>query len=204
MLGASPASAGTIYRLLLNTSSLESHAAGPFSIDVQLVGTVGNSAIFGNFAFGVGQPLGGPTLAGDTSGDLASGFMLDDHTSFFNEFIQAFAPGKSLSFTMTITTQQDPNAFPDLVSFAILDRTGTEIPTLGLSTTGSDVFLMANIDSDRPRLLLFGSDATRAPSGGGPPISMDAPVITPEPRVNLLIGTGLIGLAAFIRRQRSQ
>ena len=201
---ASSASAEAIYGVLLNTSPLQGHDAGPFAIDVQLTGTLGNTATFKNFSFGTGgYAVGGTQLFGDATGDLASGFTLDDHTSFFNEFIQAFLPGPTLSFTLTLTTESSPASFPDLLSFAILDRSGKEIPTLGLGAIGSDVLLLANIDSGQPTLQRFSTDPSRPPFAGGGPITMGAPVVTPEPAVHLLMGTGLIAIAIFARRYRA-
>src|SRR5947209_6545178 len=99
----------------------------------------------GNISFSGGAALGTAVLTGGVTGSLFSGVSMLD-SSFLNEFTQQFVPGMSLSFRVTSTTNVDTGGVPDEFSFAILDDTGVEIPTQGLVSTGSDLFLALNID----------------------------------------------------------
>ena len=92
------------FTVTLNTSVL----AGPFSLDFQLVdgsglGDGNNTVMLSNFNFGGGSAVGLPTLAGMATGSAGAGFSLKDST-FFNEVIQKFNPGSTLSFDVKMTT----------------------------------------------------------------------------------------------------
>ena len=194
----------------LNTAQLVSSPAGPFYIDFQFIdgsgtGDANNAVTFGSFDFGGGSATGSATLTGGVTGDLSAGVSMVD-SGFFNEFIQAFAPGSSLSFQVTSTTNLDSGGVPDEFSFAILDSTGVEIPTQGLASIASDVFLDLNIDSSiSPTILSFASDPTRSPAAGGGPITTGSPIVTetagpPEPATVFLAGISLAALAVWTRR----
>lgn len=189
---------------LFDTTSLIGHAAGPFSLEFQLVGGpqadsgAANTAVLSAFQFFGGGPAGSPTYIGDVSGSLATSVKLTD-TTFFNEFIQPFTPGAELRFRLALTS-----AFidvpPDEFTFAILDRTGTEIPT----RSPLDVFLQIDITSDNPPVQAFGTDPTRLPAGVGPGIAIATPNVlpVPEPKLWELIGGALIGMGWY-RRYRA-
>jgi hypothetical protein len=84
---------------------------------------------------------------------LVSGRHCQD-SDFFNQFIQEFTPGSTLSFDVQMTTNVDAGPTPDAFSFAILDRTLAEIPTFGLA----DAFLFVDINSPTPTVQAFASD----------------------------------------------
>jgi hypothetical protein len=188
----------------INTAPLASSLAGPFSVDFQFVdgsgiGDANNTVTIGDIGFGGGSALGAPALTGGATGSLSSGVSMVDN-NFFNEFTQEFVPGTLLSFQATSTTNVDAGGVPDEFSFAILDSTGVEIPTEGLVSTGSDVFLNLNIDSPTtPSIASFASDPARAPAAGGGPIDTGPPDVTvtavgtgtPEPATVFLSGVAL-------------
>jgi len=172
--------AAVLYDISLNTAPLIGHSAGPFSLEFQLndgngTGDANNTASLTNFVLNGGVALGSPTLTGGAAGDLASGFSLID-SSFFNQIIQGFTPGAALSFLLSLSTNLDSGGTPDEFSFAILDQTGTEIPTL---SSFFDVFVQIDIDSANPLVRTFATDTSRTPEGGGEPINIDAPIVTP-------------------------
>lgn len=188
----------------LDTSGLIGHPAGPFALDFQLTdgsgaGDANNTFTLTNFLIDGGGALGSsaPALLGGATGDIATGVTLID-SAFLNEFTQAFAPGGSLSFTLQFTTNVDAGGTPDEFAFAILDGTGTALPSTSFANLGFDSQLVIDIDSSSPTIQVFAADNTIAPQGGGGPISLGAPVISstppgtvPEPGPASLIGAGI-------------
>lgn len=190
------ARADLMFTVSLDTAPLVGHAAGPFSIEFQFndgsgLGDANNSVVLSNFAFGGGGAVGVPTLFGGASGELATTVTLTD-SDFFNQFIQEFTPGTSLSFTGLLTTNLDVGGTPDQFSFAILDSLGFEIPTLGTVNT----FVTIDINSAAPPILTFPSDPTTPPAAGGPPIDIAMPQaqLVPEPTSFSLLAVGTLGL----------
>ena len=202
--------AGVLFDISMNTAPLMSHAAGPFSLEFQLndgrgTGDANNTATLSSFAFGGGAPMGLPTVAGGSNGNLSSSVNLTD-SSFFNQFIQGFTPGSMLQFRLSLTTNVDSGGTPDQFSFAILDKNNTEIPTLAGSFF--DVFVSIDIESSNPTVTTFASDTMRSPAAGGLPITIAAPQVTPvapsvpEPSTTLLFATGLGAIAVWRGRRR--
>lgn len=207
------ASADTIYNVTLNTAPLIGHPAGPFAVELQFndgngAGDANNTALLSGFLFGGGGPSGAPMNIGGVAGNLASSITMSD-SSFFNQLIQNFVPGGSLAFQLSLTTNLDSGGVPDEFSLSILDSSGFEIPTLG----PANALLIIDIDSSTPTVSAFRADASLVPpGGGGPPIDIAAPQITPvvsrvpEPG-SLPLLTAAFGFmlgAAFLRnRQRT-
>jgi hypothetical protein len=196
--------ADLIYNVSMNTTPLIGHPAGPFSLEFQLndgngTGDANNTATLSNFLFSGGAALGSPTLIGGVTGNLASGVTMTD-SSFFNQFIQNFNPGATLSFQLGLTTNPDSGGVPDEFSFAILDRSGFEIPTVA----PANALLIIDINSPTT-ISTFRTDTSQSPSAGGPPIDIAAPRVTPlvsnvpEPKSLLLLATGLLGVALTVR-----
>ncbi len=179
------------FHVSVDTSTLTSIGAGPYSIDFQLNqgdGAVANSVTIGNFWYSGGHAVGSPTLTGDASGSLATGFSIAN-TSFFNEAYQQFVPGGSLSFDVTITLNHEPTT-PDSFVFSILDGTLANIPTSGVG----DSLLQADIDSH----LTF---KDFHPGIGKDPYSSVTLVTTPEPTTTGLAVASALGVAALVIRR---
>jgi hypothetical protein len=198
------ANASIVAEILLDTSPLMSHAAGPFSLSFQLSDGSGmndgnNTAMLNGFQFQTGGPAGSPMLFGGASGSLGAGVTLTDN-DFFNAFVQQFTPGATLRFFLELSTNVDAGV-PDQFSFAILDSSGAEIPTKGLGEVGSDALLLIDTDSAAPAIRTFGADELRFPAAGGDPIEMEAPQVIPEPGSILLMSAGL-GLLVTTNRFR--
>ena len=207
------------YHVSLDASALTSSDAGPFTLDFQLTsGIVPDGArtqvMIENFTFGGGAATGSPTLVGGASGNLNSEVNLST-SSFLNDFQQGFVPQGLLQFDLCLMTDPaNPARDPaDGFSFAILDSTGTEIPTLGFFDIGSDVLLSIDLDgSGTPTILTYDTDDSQPPAGGTTPIVMGAPVVTetggdcsagvPEPGALALLGGILVPGAAFLIRRR--
>jgi hypothetical protein len=105
------AAAGTLYNISLDTSPLVGHPAGPFYLYLEVVdgsgvGDGNNSASLADFNFGGGSEVGSPFSFGGATGSLGSKLTLTD-TSDVNFFTQQFTPGKSLSFSISLTTNDD-------------------------------------------------------------------------------------------------
>lgn len=188
--------AEVLYRVGLNTTPLAGHAAGPFALNFQLndglgSGDANNTAVLSAFQFGPGGgPLGSPTLVNGATGSLASSITLTD-SAFINSFTQGFTPGSQLSFLLRLTTNVDSGPTPDQFSFAILDRTGVELPT---TNAFFDAFLTIDINSPNPTPAVFGSNTSRIPNGGGSVINTGVVQVQaiPEPASAGLLGAGLV------------
>jgi hypothetical protein len=212
------------YHVSLDASPLTTSDAGPFTLEFQLTSGIaldGNrtQVMLDNFTFGGGSATGSPTLVGGASGDLSTGITLKT-SSFLNDFQQEFNPQGLLEFNVCLmTTAASPPRDPaDGFSFAILDDTGTEIPTLGFFDIGSDVLLSVDLTGGgTPDILTYPTDDSVPPAGGTTPITMEAPVVTetgacctvPEPGTMGLLAAFLLtafltlGAAIFSRRRYS-
>ena len=99
---------------------------------------------------------------------------------------------------MTFTSFVDAGGIPDEFSFAILDGTGVEIPTLGPADSLASIDLL----SDGPLVSVYAGDGNRPPVGGGPVIALNAPSASspvPEPKS---IGLALVGLTVIAASRR--
>jgi hypothetical protein len=184
LLGQQGASADEIVNVTVNTSGL---GAGNSEVFFILTGIGGNTATLGGILLGGGAAGAVDTAnvfgsGGNANNDLSSSISLTDNSDFLNVFPQSFVAGTELSFHMDLTTNVvSPN--PDQFSFAILDPSGNPIPTS--DPTGFDNLLTINLDSTNPRPNIYSNLVT-----------VTAPTPVPEPSALLLIGTGLLALAA--------
>jgi hypothetical protein len=192
--------ADLVEHVTLNTAALVGDAVAPFYLDFQLNGSAGNQAILSNFTFGAGGSAASfPTLIGGATGSLSTSVKLAE-TGFLNEFTQQFNPGASLSFDLDLGTEVAAHSFPDEFTFAILDRTGSDLPTTG----PFDVFLSVDVAAS-PLVGSFGSDPSRAPVGGGAPLKIPAAALVapassvPEPGPPSLLLVAGAALLSFSR-----
>jgi hypothetical protein len=205
------AQADVFYDVVMDTSPLIGHSAGPFSIAFEFadgsgIGDGNNALFVSGFDFGSGGPSGLPLTFGSVGGDLSTSVVITD-ASPDNIFVQSFVPGNTLSFLLEMTTNVDAGGTPDEFIMSILDNTFTPIPTL--SNSPANPFLQIDIDSSNPTVQTFSSDSTQAPAGGGDPISIAAPLVTavPEPSSAPLVAMTLIcvGLCSgWARRPRAR
>jgi len=178
-----PASTIVSYNVSLTTTPLIGSAAGPFSIEFEFDDGSGtsdgnNTAFLSNFFFSGGDATGVPVQSGGSSGDLTSGITMMD-SGVYNDFRQSFSPGSTLQFQVSLTTTVDAGAPPDQLMFALVDNTGSRIPTQG----PNNIFLEFILDGSPPSIVSYASDSSTPPVGGGDPIAIDAPQVSTAPSV---------------------
>jgi hypothetical protein len=133
LAAAAAVHAQATYNVSLDTSSLSSSYAGPFSLDFQFSSGSGlNWATLGNFQFGGGAAVGSSEAFGDAIGSLGSTITLGTTLSEpFSSFYQEFTPGTSFSFDVSVTTNAPWPGLTDQFTF-VLWPVSTEAPN-GLS-----------------------------------------------------------------------
>ncbi|HZO88528.1 MAG TPA: NF038129 family PEP-CTERM protein [Chthonomonadaceae bacterium] len=196
LMSVLPSQAQGLFSVHLDTSPLIGAATGSFSLDFQLIdgsgiGDGNNTATLSNFQFGMGgAPSGSPSLLGDATGDLASTVGLGDTTAF-SEFAQSFTPGDALRFGLQLTNNPDMSGISDQFAFAILDGSGTAIPTEG---PGNALF---TVDLASGAVQAFGTSAAAA-------VTLAAPTVrtVPEPSTLAWLLAGLLGWATRGQRRR--
>lgn len=109
-------------------------------------------------------------------------------TTFFNEYFETFTPGPLLSFTIKSTNVPDPGGTPDLLTLAILDSVGNELPTTGPASEFLDFSLAGG---STPQVATFSSPPF---SLGAPTVQPAAPAAVPEPASHWELLTIVLGL----------
>jgi hypothetical protein len=144
MFSTASSHAALTYHVDITTGSLGASASAPFSLDFQLNGSQGNTAIISNLTFGGGAATPGTNTFGQAAGSLGSSVTLGSTSlaDFFNEFYQGFTSGSVLGFDVTLTDNFSSGT-PDAFSVAILDKDIFNIPTNGLG----DSLLLINLDN---------------------------------------------------------
>lgn len=181
------------YDVTIDTSALIGNPSAPFSLDFQLndgagTGSNQNWAGVSLFNFGGGSATGSATIFGGAAGDLVSGISFHT-TSAFNELYQAFTPGSTLSFHISLSETAPSTGTPDSFSFAILDQSLSNIPTTGIA----DTLLEVDITD-------AGAIATLGNSINGVTINATA---VPEPYAAPVVALGLLGAFACVRRMKA-
>ena len=124
-------------------------------------------------AFGGGSALGSPFVSGGGSGSLETGITIVDN-SFLSMFIEQFAPGLQLSFSLALSLNDDEGGTPDRLTLFVLDSSAVAIPTLA---PFGDFFLGVDLHSTGPVFDIYASDISRALSVGSP-VSMAGPSVS--------------------------
>jgi hypothetical protein len=204
LFSVSTVRAQAVFAVTVNTTPLIGHPAGPFYLDFQLndgagTGDGDNTAIVSSFNFSGGAPLGAVSSFGNATGNLASSVTLRDSTPF-NEFFQAFTPGTSLQFLVTLNNHVSVPV-PDSFSFAVLDAVLFNLPTLA---PGSDAFVTIDINGGTPLVHSYAGSGVIAPEAGGSPIALAAPAVAavPEPSTYGLLAAGLLAGVIALRRRK--
>lgn len=204
-LTQSAGAAGTsTYNVSMNTAPLIGHPAGPFTFYVAMTDGSGlsdgnNIITISNLDFGGGRALGNVATLGATSGDLASGVTLSDSSSL-NLFSEAFSPGQTLRFTLSLTSSADDGPVPDGFAFYILDSVGNPLPTL---SPAADFFIRIDLGPLGAPPETFGGDPSRSPTTGNP-IAISAPTVTVDtlplitlnPKAQTVIGGATVRFTA--------
>lgn len=198
------ARAGIVFNVTLDTAPLVGHPSGPFQIDFQFNdgdGVANNSAVIDQFAFGGGSATGNPATTGGASGSLSTQVNLAD-SSFFNDFIEGFTPGSTLSFRVNLSTNF-AGGTPDQFSFAILDSNGFEIPTSDPLFTNT--LIRIDLDSANPTVQSFVPDPQSFPGATAPVIAFGQPNGNPvplPPALLLALPLGLLVVNAARRESK--
>jgi len=189
--GASAAMADPLH-VSLNTSVL---SGGTYTLGLELIdgdGVANNTAVVSDFGFNGGSAVGGASYIGDAMGDLNTSVSLDD-VGGGSIFAQDFTAGTTLTFSVTLTDNLAAGAVtPDAFSFLICDTTRC------YSDDASGALAMVNLDGAGS--VLASDFITFGDSQSGLP----APSVTPEPSSLTLLGGGLLGLVATLRRRQGQ
>ena len=158
-------------------------------------------AVLSGFAFGGGNwtgPLSAANGTGSASVDPVRGTMALTDSSFFNEYLQGFAPGASLSFQVDLTLGSTSSTMPDEFSFAILENSLTEIPTQG----PGDALVTIDASSSGITALAFQTDLNQTSIDLGLPAVSELAAVPDQTRTGALLMTGVAGLALFKRKDR--
>ena len=160
--------------------------AGPYSLSFALVngGAPASTVSVTHLDLGGGSLNGGPVLTGGVSFS-ADSFQFQD-SALVNQAVQSFTPGTTLSFFVNASLNNFAS-FADTFSFAILDDTGTEIPTTGLA---SEVLYVELTDP-----VLIEAYASAGTPGFPQPLISEVP----EPSTAALAAAGL-AVAVWRRR----
>lgn len=189
MLAGSPAFAQTTVQkhVSWNVDPLVGHAAGPFSLNFQLTD-------------GAGTGNGNVTVT--VSNAPFAGFSFNN-SSFFQSNISAFTPmvGVPVEFDLTFTYTGTDAPTPDQFSFAALDSSNVELPTVG----PADALATFDVTGSGIVVATYAGDAGQAPN-----IGFQAPVVTdigapvvPEPASAALLVPAAVLLFGLRRKHRN-
>jgi hypothetical protein len=191
--------------VILDTSSLESNANAPFTLDFTFIdgsgsGDGSNTITLSNFVLGAGSLTLSSTTGGITVN--ASPFsVLLTNTSFFNDVEFTFVPDASLTFQIDATSNAEDST-PDTFTVGILDRNFVNIPT---SNPNNQVaFIELDLPVNNPptgtQLILSGSTAN------DDDVTIATPTVSsgaPEPSTFVLLGLSLLMMAARYSARKS-
>lgn len=141
----------------------------------------------------VGGTLGSATLTGDVTGMLPNTVTIRNSTQF-NDLFQAFTFGTSFSFNVNLSVT-NPGSTGAATEFVLsLFGSDQQTPLLTSDPDGRLLSIQLNPNGSTT-VQTFGS------SSGIITVRQQVSAV-PEPATLLLLGTGLAGVAARVRRQR--
>jgi len=164
-----------LYHVSIDSTQLQSHDAGPFSLSFVLVDGSGvgdsNATItITNFNFGLnGDVDGDPEIDGSASGSLTNAVILTDALPE-GDFSGQFTPGATLTFDIYATLSLDTGGASDELDFAITDSSGVRIPTLDTNEANALVRLTTS-NGTNITVESYNTDPTLDPEASGPPLS---------------------------------
>src|SRR5579875_2975138 len=137
-----------------------------------------NTATIQNFT--TDATLGSSTPSGSVTGTLSPGPLTFSDTSFLNEWEQQATFGATMSFDLSVTTNNQSGAIPDEFSFYLLNS--NQLPYMTTDPTGADALIALDINSANPVLQVysstFASVITPTPTATGTPTPTPAPTST--------------------------
>jgi hypothetical protein len=163
-----------LYHVTMDTSQLQGHTAGPFSlqftfIDGSGLGDSNGAVIVTNFNFGAGGDVEGASDDDNSGGDLTSFVTLTDDTPEC-DFSEQFDAGTNLTFDLYATLSLDAGLLSDEFQIAILDSESQRIPTL--DTNDEDVLVrLTTSNGFSITVETYGTDPAVNPVASGPPVS---------------------------------
>lgn len=159
------------YDVVINTTPLNG-VTGYLAFDFISGTPSGNTATISNFSSD--GMLGTLTESGSATGTISPGPGVMNDSQFFNEVLQSFTFGKSVSFELALTTKFAAGNVPDNFSLYLLDSGQNPISTS--DPTGSDSLLSFDITGEGATPAVYTSPSatlTITPTGT---------VTIPEPR----------------------
>ena len=170
----------TLYHVTVDTSQLQGHPAGLFSLEFSIIDGTGlgegnSTVVVTNFNFGTnGAYDGDPSTNGGVSGDLSSAVTLVD-TAPESEFAESFIPGNTLTFDVYAALSLDTNGLSDEFDISILDSENAPLPTLD-TITNNVLTRMTTSNGAAITVASYSTDASTEPFASGPPLSF-APLV---------------------------
>jgi hypothetical protein len=176
---AQTATAQFLYHVTMDTTQLEGHPAGPFSLQFTFLdGSAGGDGSSGvlvtNFNFGANGDVEGNAEDDSSAGDLLSGVTLTNTTPEC-DFSEVFDAGSTLTFDIHATLTLSGSGSDEL-DIAILDSEGLTIPTLDTNDDNA-LIRMTTLDGVSITVETYGTDPGMAPLASGPPVSFGPQVL---------------------------
>jgi hypothetical protein len=152
---------------------------------------IGGTPVAGNVVdishFSSDATLGSVTLTGAASGNLVNGTGKLDDSQFFNELLQGVTFGRTVSFSLSFTTNVVSGGTPDNFAFYLLDA--TENPYATDDPSGADSLFDININASTLSPSVYTSNFATVS------ITPTSTTTTPEPATLWLLLPAVCALA---------